>query len=429
MIALLVTLEIFTIFVQKMVCNQFFEKKYKSVVREAAVWASFFVLFNVLTYKSFISVFMNACIFVTLFLLLLELLYRGSFKKKLLITLFMYLWGMCSEFLVYQGRNIIGIPENLTMAAAEQQLLCTIISKLIWFTAIRVMLLLWKGYKEDVKIMTVDWVTALFVPVSSIFIAATIIELNAEQKNWMNFFDACWILILNLVTFYLFDRVQANAIAEAEKEYVRKQSKRYAGLNDEIGQYWFELQSFKHDLKQRYILEQSYLQQENYEKLAECYKENIAFLKTGKALVNTGNVCIDNIINCKSLLAEKKGIQICTDLIVAYDVVFDEGDICSLIGNLLDNAVEAVENVGESDRKVKIKIKMSGENMLIATENPYVGQRRKQGEKYITTKEESNGHGIGLKIVEEVAKKYQGDVVVEDTGQIFSIKVLLYHIS
>lgn len=428
MIALLVTLEVFTVFVQKMVCNQFFEKKYKSVMREAAVWTSFFVLFNALTYKQFVSVFINALIFVFLFMLLLELLYCGSFKKKLLITLFMYLWGMGAEFLVYQGTNVIGILAKSTMVVGERRLLCTIISKLIWFAAIRAVLLIWRGYKEEAKLMPVEWIAALFAPVSSIFIAAAIIELNAEQEKWMNFLAACWILVLNMVTFYLFDRIQANAITEVEKEYVRKQSKRYASLNDEIGQYWFELQSFKHDLKQRYILEQSYLQQKNYEKLTECYKENIEFLNKGKALVNTGNICIDNIINCKSLLAEKKGVEICADLIVAYDVVFDEGDICSLIGNLLDNAVKAVEEIRENDRKIKIKIKMSGENMLVVTENPYIGQRRKQGDNYLTTKEERNGHGIGLKIVEEVVRKYHGDMVIEDTGQIFSVKILLYHI-
>lgn len=386
------------------------------------------MLFNVLTYMRFVSVFTNALIFIFLFMVLLEILYCGSIQKKLLVTLFMYLLGMGSEFLAYQGGNAMGVTAE-TAIMGGSRLLGAIISKLLWFTAVRAALLLWKGYKEEAGIRLTDWLTALTVPVSSIFIAAAVVELDGGQKRWMKFFAACLILMLNLLIFYLFDRVQANAVGQAEREYVRKQAKYYATLNDEIGRYWGEMQSFRHDLKQRYILEQSYLEQKNCAKLAECYKESIDLLKNGKTVANTGNLCIDNLINYKSLMAERKGIEISADLLVAYDARFDDGDICSLIGNLLDNAIEAAEDVEEDGRRVKLKIRMAENNMLITTENPYKGQRRKRGNQYLTTKAERSGHGMGLKMIEEIAGKYHGDMVIEDTGQMFDVKVLLYQIS
>lgn len=424
---LLMILEIFTIIVQKMVCDKLFIKKYSGGIRETAVWASFFVLFNMLTYVDFISVYLNALVFFLLFFLVLQLLYKDGLKKKLIFTIFMYLVGMGSEFLVYQGANAVGIIIKETMVSGKSRLYCTIISKLIWYTAIRVTLLMWRRHwKTDVKI--VDWLAALLVPVSSIFIAAAIIDLNPKSGEWLKFLAACLVLMLNLLIFYLYDQVQENAINQAEREYVQRQSSYYAKLNEEIGRYWYEMQCFRHDLKQRYILEQSYLQQGNYERLAEYYRESICFLNNGKAVADTGNVCIDNIINYKALSAEKRGISIQGDFVVAFDMALNEEDICNVIGNLLDNAIEAAEGVEERDKVVNVKIKMEGMNLLVVVKNHYSGQRKKKGNTYLTTKEGGKGHGFGLKIVEQVVKKYHGEMRITDDGSLFEMKICLYSI-
>lgn len=402
-----------------------FEKRQRESIRETVVWTSFFVLFNIFTYMEFVSVYLNALIFIILFFLVLQILYQDSIKKKFLFTVFMYFLGMGAEFLVYQGASMAGIIMEETMVHGNYRLYCAIVSKLIWYTVMRITLLIWREYrKADVK--RIDWLAALLVPVSSIFIADAIIDLDEKNGEWVKFFAACLTLLLNLLIFYLYDKVQENAVDQAEREYVQRQSVHYARLNEEIGKYWYEMQSFRHNLKQRYILEQSYLQEGNLARLAEYYDESIRLLSGRKPVANTGNVCIDNIINYKSLSAENKGIVIRGDFIAAFDMMLNEEDVCNVIGNLLDNAIEASEILEEENRIVDVKVKMEGTNLLIVVENHYLGQRKKVGNVYLTAKEKGKGHGIGLKIVEQVVRKYHGEMQIEDKDGLFVVKVFLY---
>ena len=84
--AVLLILDIFTVLIQKTVCEKLFLRKNKTNVFEAAVWMSFFMLSDFLTYILIPSVFANAVIFCVLFSVVLLLLYEGSLKRKIMIT-------------------------------------------------------------------------------------------------------------------------------------------------------------------------------------------------------------------------------------------------------------------------------------------------------------------------------------------------------
>lgn len=422
----LLVLELFTVFTQYAVCNKLCQKRMK--FGGAAVWAAFFVLLNSLTYQDDISVAFKAIVFIALFLLVLELVYQDSIRKKMLLTLFMYVWGMGAEFIVYQGSGLLGIDRQTLMVSGSRRLLCTILSKLVWFMVMWVVTLFWNEHWGDEKVRPADWISALLVPVSSMFIVMSFVDAEAFGGDGMKLVAVCLVMLINLVVFRLYDRVQEKVKDRAERELIKKQSEHYARLNDELGRYCFEIRNFKHDLKQRYLLEQSYLQQGRYEQLKQCYADSISMLKNGKVTANTGNFCIDNIINYKAAIAEQKGISVETELLMACDAGLNAPDIYSLLGNLIDNAIEAVERMDESMRWLKVKIKADDSNILIVMENPYSGCLQKEKGRYTSTKADGHKHGIGLKIVEDIAAKYQGEVQIEDAEQIFVVKVLLYDV-
>ena len=342
---ILLVLELFTVSTQYAVCNKLCRKKEGMKFRRAAVWAAFFVLFNILTYQEDVSGFLKALMFIFLFFAVLELLYQDSHRKKILLTLFMYIWGLGAEFLVYQGSGLLGIERQTLMVSGSRRLLCTILSKLVWFMVTWVVTLFWNEHWEDEKVRPADWISALLVPVSSMFIVMSFADVEVLDGDWMKFFAVCLVMLINLVVFRLYDRVQEKAMDRAERELIKKQSEHYARLNDELGKYCSEMRNFKHDLKQRYLLEQSYLQQGRYEQLKQCYADSINMLKNGKVTANTGNLCIDNIINYKAAITEQKGIEVETELMIACDVALNAPNIYSLLGNLLDNAIEAVEQL------------------------------------------------------------------------------------
>lgn len=106
---------------------------------------------------------------------------------------------------------------------------------------------------------------------------------------------------------------------------------------------------------------------------------------------------------------------------------FKSADMCLILGNLLENAVEATQKV-EGRRYIKIKMKYDKNNLLIFMVNSYNGQLIKIDDKRLkSTKTDVRNHGIGLSSVNRAAAKYHGTVVIEDSiPEQFKIKVLLY---
>ena len=232
------------------------------------------MFFNVLSYLDVIPGFLKALVFLVLFLLVLELVYQDNRKKKILLTLFMYIFGMGAEFIVYQGSGLFGVDRRTLVVSGSRRLLCTMLSKLVWFMIIWLVTLFWNEHWDE-KARPTDWISALLVPLSSMFIVASFAEVGSFGGDWMKFLAVCLVLLINLVVFRLYDRLQEKAMNRAEREWIKKQSEHYARLNDELGKYCSEMRNFRHDLKQRYLLEQSYLQQGRYEQLAQCYAEGI----------------------------------------------------------------------------------------------------------------------------------------------------------
>lgn len=427
MIILLLLIDIFTVLVQKAICDKLLPQKERSYLFTTAVWITFLLLSALSTYIMSLSIFLNALIFCILLFCVLSLLYKCSLGKSLMLTAFIYVLGMGSEFFVFLIGYAFGIDIQLLLIEEDGRLMCAVISKLIWFSFAKVTILIWRK-RQDVNVKIQDWVEALFIPLSSILIAASLVNPQEQYGGWIKLCAACLLLFFNLFLFYLYDRVQQNALDAAEQNYVRLQIEHYARMNEEIGQYWQKLRDFKHDLKQRYLLEQTYLQQGAYEKLESYYEESLDILRGDKLIADTGNRCIDNIINYKAMAAMKDHISIKVNLRVACDITFDEKELYSLLGNLIDNSLEAVRPLPKNKRIISLQLVTQDNNMLIEVSNPFEGTRIKNKSGYQTTKPHAKEHGIGLKIIESIVRKHQGQIVIDSSNQQFTVKVLLFDV-
>ena len=102
-------------------------------------------------------------------------------------------------------------------------------------------------------------------------------------------------------------------------------------------------------------------------------------------------------------------------------------DICLILGNLLENAVEAAERV-KKKKYIKIQMKYDKGNLLIFLMNSYQGQLIKmKDERLKSTKSDAGNHGVGLPSVYRAAAKYNGIVTVDDSiPERFLVRVVLY---
>jgi sensor histidine kinase regulating citrate/malate metabolism len=129
-----------------------------------------------------------------------------------------------------------------------------------------------------------------------------------------------------------------------------------------------------------------------------------------KEYVTSGNSTIDSSINFKLQQAEKQNIKISSDILIPVDLSISIFDIAIILGNLLDNALEAVSNI--DDRWIDIKIKHTKGRLIIKINNSYDGIVKKAAFKFLSRKEDQKNHGIRLKSIQTAVHKYDGTMRV-----------------
>lgn len=140
-------------------------------------------------------------------------------------------------------------------------------------------------------------------------------------------------------------------------------------------------------------------------------------------VVKTGNVTVDAILNSKLTLIKSKDIPVDAVAKVPDDLKISEIDLCAIIGNLLDNAIEAVLPLPPESRFIWIYIGMLKSQLYISVTNSTASEPRKIGEKYVSTKGE--GRGVGLMRVDSIARRNGGTVNRQNESGVFATEVLL----
>lgn len=156
-----------------------------------------------------------------------------------------------------------------------------------------------------------------------------------------------------------------------------------------------------------------------------------------ESFMNTGNKVLDVILTTKSLQCQKKGITL--NAMVDGDLLADihVKDICSLFGNLLDNAIEATQQVEDKDKRlITLSVRSRNQFIIVECENysdsANVKLRKNQTRRFFrndnlpsTTKKDNVKHGFGLKSIGQVAEKYDGAMNVSYEDGWFKVKVLI----
>lgn len=148
-------------------------------------------------------------------------------------------------------------------------------------------------------------------------------------------------------------------------------------------------------------------------------------LTTVDTVIKTGNVMIDAILNSKLSLMKSKGIEVNAKAIVPEKLAVSEIDLCTIIGNLLDNATEAVlRQPDQNERFIRVFIGILKEQLYISVYNSTYGELKKTKNKYFSTKSSEN-HGFGLMRVDRIVEKYKGFVNRQNEEGVFATEVML----
>ena len=142
-------------------------------------------------------------------------------------------------------------------------------------------------------------------------------------------------------------------------------------------------------------------------------------------VLKTGNVMVDAILNSKLSLARAKDISVNAKAFVPETLTVQNIDLCVMIGNLLDNAIEACARLPDKeDRFIRVYIGKHKELFYISITNAVGGGVKKQGLRYLTTKRQAN-HGFGLVRIDKIIEKYSGFVDRQHELGVFATEIML----
>ena len=240
---------------------------------------------------------------------------------------------------------------------------------------------------------------------------------------------ALGMLFINFFMLYLYNQLLHFLVQKYETEMLRSQVHIYKNQLDVILQSDEKVKALRHDMKHHMNELKLLSNQYGIKEMQEYIDRMSEYLSNPNEIVSSGNVEIDSVLNFM-LLKAKAELETVKVKVILPEGIKHSFDLNVLLGNVLENAIEAAKKTDEKYMKVSIVLQKGV--LKIQIDNSYVAEMSLQREEnggnkiYRTTKENKDQHGIGLQNVKKIVEAYNGSMEVQTKGNIFSLKLLLY---
>lgn len=304
----------------------------------------------------------------------------------------------------------------------------SIISKLIMYIAVHIFKRL---HKKDFStgISQKYWIRLCFVPVVTIYIIHNTFFLTARnQRNIFFLLTAVFMILVNYIVFDVYDKLGSQLDTEKKNLVYEQQIALCNKQAAERENAYQETRRVRHDLNGYLVDLKASIQSGRFED-AEAKIDNILSHNSlyGDEVSRSGNLVIDSLINYKYSLAQKEGIEMKCYVFVPETLDFDGADLCIILGNLLDNALEAVKNLPAEKGRIELSMSQVKGSLSIVVKNPYEGKiLEDRNGQLLTNKPDKKNHGIGLDSVRRAVGRYNGELLTEYGNGMFRATVLLY---
>ncbi|WP_068776862.1 ATP-binding protein [Paenibacillus sp. FJAT-26967] len=258
----------------------------------------------------------------------------------------------------------------------------------------------------------------LVIPLMSIY------HLNIlTYKSFYTFLSAIGFLFLNVMIVYIFDTIMDKFQFMHDNAQLQQQ------MNYQDANYEKVVHSFKsikriiHDTNQQFLYIEECIKRNELAAAKEHITTTLNKVEGAYQRVNTGNLVIDALVTNTLDIGQANGIRIDTRLnLRSQEITIERYDLCVVLGNMLDNAIEASKHIKiAEDRYILIKIHAAESALLIHIMN----HMENEGAHLRSPKPNQEFHGIGLTNISRICDKYGGHMTLETKHKVFNNMVLL----
>ena len=391
------------------------------------------ILFLELSFVNFIVPFEGIGIIISILIIYIYSLInlKGTFMQKMFWSIFVMLliMGITIVVLSIEGCIIGKGYLNLVIQKDLYRFVGVVIIQIVLFYLTRFMI---KRTKKDstYSLKWNEWFVLLIIPVISIFTMSfvSLIIINIEDQlspmqHIFSILSILGILMTNSLVYVLYVNMQKDHAKQLEYSILQQAFKSQEKCVEETKILYQSVRSIRHDLKQHFQVALTMLHSGKINEAVDYMeKYNDTVLDGISNKVFCDNDVVNYIINSKSKICSDRHIKIY--IYIANEIPeFSDLDLCVLLGNALDNAIEGVS--GEGNNEIYLELRNVDNFFMISVKNTIINSVLEDNPNLMSTKNEKEVHGLGILSMKEVVQKYNGSIEFYESDNKFCCDMLL----
>lgn len=229
-------------------------------------------------------------------------------------------------------------------------------------------------------------------------------------------------ILLNVVLYLMLYQMQSLFKSKYALSLMQERMSFEKSKMEEAYTIWSNIRKVKHDLKNHFTVIKGKLEEGDIISCKQYLNDLDNTVESMGNLIRSGNHVIDYLINSK--LSALDDVHILISGYVGNYNDIDDIDLVCVLGNILDNAIEAQKNVS-SDKRIELHFMQNKSSRVIVCKNSIECSVLKNNKQLRTTKESPELHGMGHQIVENAVKKYNGWIDYFEEDNMFGVQIML----
>ena len=355
---------------------------------------------------------------------------KGELAIKLILPFIVSLINTIISYgFVYSSSIISGVTfEELITKSSLFRYLFVILANL---TTMVVLFIMWQTKAKAYSLKKVSNVIAIVaIPLLAmmiLYITMYVMILTNFQSNiiiLLSIICVSMIVIAGIVWFMIArinkdNEIKTKLLLSEQKANLYKQN--IISSNSQIE----TIKLLKHDMKNNISCIDALIEEENYDEAHNiCHSLTNKYTSIG-TIVNTENYLLNAVLNVEIEKAKSYGIPVKLSITNDLKMFKNSSDIISLIGNILDNAISYLSKNKVKNNEINFSTGYEGSYSVIKCRNNILDSVLFNNPSLKTDKKDKDNHGKGITIINSIAHKYNGDVIIKERNKEFIITVIL----
>ena len=374
---------------------------------------------NIFVLPTYLRYFLSLCVFFAF-----SMAWNGSIWKRLFAICTDSTINMIASTLVYWLVDVASTNRG-TYLTIDSVLFATP-NVLILITIATIFRVFYSSAWENLKISPLQWFILTLYPSVAFLVTISLFSIPVrEMKNHILLIvDAVGLLLAMIIHFVLIDLLNEHNSKVEQDKLLRQQIHLENAKANALYDVYLQQRHLTHDFTNQLNTIAGLIEQGNTQSALELIHSSSAEIHTNTLVVNTGNPMVDTLLSQKHNEAQKKSIPIIFSLCNLSNCPIASRDLLVLLGNLVDNAIEASEKIG--DPCIQIKLQQSDHDFVLSVRNRTTpGTLITNNAIPLSTKREM-GHGMGLKNVVAILQKYHAEYTLSSKQGWFQFTALTY---